>query len=134
LVNTVFAKAPEITLFRWGAVTQPARPGSRTNWQDLRTSFDYNRLLDSVRTNQPNANLTWGRVAGDALQKAHAILGRLVSQLRTRFLETISNRPLRIRFDSMPRLTWPDALNPAMEPGNFLTPTSHQSANACQPN
>ncbi len=79
LVNTVFAKAPEITLFEWGGVTRPANAGMvRTNWQDLHTSFDYNRLLASVRSNSaPNATLTWGRIAGDALQQADAFLGKV---------------------------------------------------------
>jgi hypothetical protein len=78
LVNTVFARAPEITLFQWGAVTQPARAGARTNWQDLPTSFDFNRLQQSVSaTAGSNAVLTWGRVAGDALVKADAFLGKL---------------------------------------------------------
>ncbi len=79
LVNTVFAKAPELTLFEWGGVTRPARPGeARTNWQDLHTSFDYNRLLATVRSHAgPTATLTWGRIAGDALQQADAFLGKL---------------------------------------------------------
>ena len=77
LVNTVFAKAPEMTLFEWGAVTRPARAGERTTWQDLHTSFDYNRLLEAARAANPNATMTWGRIAGDALQKADAFLGKL---------------------------------------------------------
>lgn len=74
LVNTVFAKAREITLFEWGSVTRPASAGARTAWQDLPTSFDFNRLQQSV---QGSTGLTWGRVAGDALQKADAFLGKL---------------------------------------------------------
>lgn len=78
LVDTVFAKAREMTLFQWGAVAQPARAGARTDWQELKTSFDYNRLLESVRATQgENAGLTWGRIAGDALTKADAVLGKL---------------------------------------------------------
>jgi hypothetical protein len=78
LVNTVFAKAREMTLFEWGGVTRPAVAGARTNWQDQPTSFDYNRLLQSVQSAEGgNAVLTWGRVAGDALAKADAVLGKL---------------------------------------------------------
>jgi len=78
LVNTVFAKAREMTLFEWGGVTRPAVAGARTNWQDQPTSFDYNRLLQSVQSAEgSNAVLTWGRVAGDALAKADAVLGKL---------------------------------------------------------
>ncbi len=74
LVDTVFAKAPEITLFEWGAVTRPATAGDRSTWQDLPTSFDFNRLQQTV---QGNGGLTWGRVAGDALEKADTFLGKL---------------------------------------------------------
>jgi hypothetical protein len=74
LVDTVFAKAPEITLFEWSGVTRPARAGERTAWQDLPTSFDLNRLQQSA---QGDAGLTWGRLAGDALEKADAFLGKL---------------------------------------------------------
>jgi hypothetical protein len=74
LVDTVFAKAREVTLFEWGGVSRPASAGQRTAWQDQPTSFDFNRLQQSV---QGNAGLTWGHVAGDALQKADAFLGKL---------------------------------------------------------
>ncbi|MBN2130312.1 MAG: hypothetical protein JW741_12490, partial [Sedimentisphaerales bacterium] len=74
LVDTVFAKAREITLFEWNGVTRPARAGERTAWQDLPTSFDFNRLQQSIGG---NAGLTWGRVAADALEKADAFLGKL---------------------------------------------------------
>ena len=78
LVDTVFAKAREITLFEWGSVTRPARAGERTGWQDQPTSFDYNRLQKSVQaTAGSDAGLTWGRIAGDALEKADAVLGKL---------------------------------------------------------
>jgi hypothetical protein len=78
LVNTVFAKAREVTLFNWGGVAQPARAGARTNWQALPTSFDFNRLEQSGRsTAGPDAVLTWGRIAGDALEKADAVLGKM---------------------------------------------------------
>jgi hypothetical protein len=78
LVNTVFAKAREITLFNWGGVPQTARAGERTAWQDLPTSFNFNRLQQSVQAaSGADAVLTWGRVAGDALEKADAFLGKL---------------------------------------------------------
>ncbi len=78
LVNTVFAKAREITLFEWGGVTRQASAGARQSWQALPTSFDYSQIQQSVRSNAgPNAVPTWGRVAGDALEKADAFLGKL---------------------------------------------------------
>ena len=57
---------------------RPARAGARTNWQDQPTSFDFNRLQQSAQAAEgTNAVLTWGRVAGDALVKADAFLGKL---------------------------------------------------------
>ncbi len=76
LVDTVFAKAREMTLFN--GVTQPANPGARTNWQDQHTSFDFNSLRNAVQaTAGSNAVVTWGRVAGDALKAADSFLGQL---------------------------------------------------------
>ena len=49
LWDTMFAKAPEMMLFNWAAMLQPVRPGDRTNWQSLHTSFDYDQLLQSYR-------------------------------------------------------------------------------------
>jgi hypothetical protein len=74
LVDTAFAKAREITLFNWIGVPQPARAGERAAWQNLPTSFNFNRLQQSA---QGAAGPTWGRVAGDALEKADAFLGKL---------------------------------------------------------
>jgi hypothetical protein len=78
LVDTVLAKAREMTLFQWNAIAQPARAGDRTSWQGFKTSFDYDRLLESVQATQgTNAVLTWGRIAGDALSKVDAVLSKL---------------------------------------------------------
>src|ERR1035437_4349712 len=44
LWNTVFAKAPEMTLFQWNAMTQTIRPGDRAAWEKLHTSFDYDEI------------------------------------------------------------------------------------------
>ncbi len=78
LVDTVFAKAPEMMLFEWGGVTRPANAGARAKWQAQRTSFDFDRLAQSAGSAAGgNAAPTWGRVAGDALAKADAFLGKL---------------------------------------------------------
>jgi len=76
LVDTVFAKAREMTLFN--GVTQPANPGARADWQDQHTSFDFNSLRNSVQAaHGSNAVVTWGRVAGDALTAADGFLGKM---------------------------------------------------------
>lgn len=78
LFDTMLAKAPQMMLFEWGAVTRPAAAGARAEWQGQPTSFDYNRLAQTVESNGGNnAVVTWGRVAGDALRQADAFLDKL---------------------------------------------------------
>jgi hypothetical protein len=79
LWDTMFAKARQMMLFEWSAMSRPIRPGDRQGWQDLPTSFDYSRLLASFNTNHP-AGLTEptiARVAGFSLEQVDAFLGRL---------------------------------------------------------
>jgi hypothetical protein len=78
LCDTVFAKAPEITLFAW-PVAGAANRGWSTNWQNLPTSFNYDDMLASARARgQSNATaLPYTRVAGYALERADAILSHL---------------------------------------------------------
>jgi hypothetical protein len=79
LWNTLFAKAPEITLFEWSGMLRPIRAGDRTNWASLHTSFDYDQLLQAFKSNAP-AGLeepTMARVAGHSLEQVDAFLGKL---------------------------------------------------------
>jgi hypothetical protein len=80
LWNTMFAKAPEMMLFNWAAMLQSIRPGDRTNWQDLPTSFDYQQMLQSYRDRVPAGgptNPTMARVAGYSLEQVDTFLGKL---------------------------------------------------------
>ena len=52
LWDTMFAKARQMMLFEWSAMSRPIQPGDRADWQDLHTSFDYNQLLQAW-TNSP---------------------------------------------------------------------------------
>jgi hypothetical protein len=78
LWNTMFAKAPEIMLFNWGALLQPAVPGERAAWQALPTSFDYLRMarLEHPWTAGRPAPIM-ARAAGYSLEQVDAFLGRL---------------------------------------------------------
>jgi len=79
LWDTMFAKARQMMLFEWSAMSRPIRPGDRENWRDLPTSFNYSRLLASFNTNNP-AGLTEptiARVAGYSLEQVDAFLGQL---------------------------------------------------------
>ena len=79
LWDTMFAKAPEITLFNWALLTQPVIPGNRTNWQDLHTSFDYNQMVQAYKagaaSNSPAPSMA--RVAGYSLEQVDAVVGKL---------------------------------------------------------
>ena len=52
LWDTMFAKARQMMLFEWSAMSRPIHPGERELWQDLHTSFDYNQWFQ-VWTNNP---------------------------------------------------------------------------------
>jgi hypothetical protein len=72
LWDTLFAKAPEITLFSWGGLADPhaIEPGERP-WKDQKTSFDWNAAMSSTQ------DAGWGRVAGAALESVDSALGIL---------------------------------------------------------
>ena len=44
LWDTMFAKAPEITMFNWAFLTRPVHPGDRATWASAHTSFDYDKM------------------------------------------------------------------------------------------
>jgi len=79
LWDTMFAKAHEIMLFEWSAMSRPIQPGDRAAWENLPTSFDYNQLLASFKTNNPAGleNPTIARVAGYSLEQVDKFLGQL---------------------------------------------------------
>ena len=79
LWDTMFAKAPEIMLFNWAAMLQSVRPGIRTNWQSLHTSFDYAQLLQTWQSTAPagSTNPSMARVAGYSLEQVDAVVGKL---------------------------------------------------------
>jgi hypothetical protein len=79
LWDTMFAKARQMMLFEWSAMSRPIPPGERAAWQDLHTSFDYHQLLQAWSNNAPagSPEPTIARVAGDALEQVDPFLGRL---------------------------------------------------------
>ncbi len=71
LWDTLFAKAREITLFEWSAMSRPIQPGDRAAWEKLPTSFNFNEMVKG------DSEPTMARVAGYALEQADAFLGQL---------------------------------------------------------
>ncbi len=71
LWDTMFAKAPQIMLFEWSAMTRPFQAGDRAAWENLPTSFNLAGATNDV------SNPTWARVAGYSLEQADKFLGQL---------------------------------------------------------
>jgi len=70
LWDTMFAKAPQIMLFEWSAMSRPIDPGYRP-WGDLLTSFNYKAMLHS------HPDPTIATVASYSLTKVDSFLGKL---------------------------------------------------------
>ena len=79
LWDTMFARAPQIVLFEWSAMTRPIEPGDRAAWENAHTSFDYRQMLSSFRPNADAgfASPTMARVAGYSLEQVDSFLGDL---------------------------------------------------------
>ncbi|HTR40543.1 MAG TPA: hypothetical protein VMH87_02845, partial [Pseudomonadales bacterium] len=77
LWETMFAKAPQIMLFEWSAMTRPVQPGERSAWENLNTSFNYDQMLASFNKNAGIAGPTMARVAGYSLEQVDPFLGEL---------------------------------------------------------
>jgi hypothetical protein len=76
LWDTMFAKAPEITLFFYGGLLQPVAPGDRDAWKNLPTSFNYEQML-AYRNPDLSGDSTMARVAGYSLDQVDPIVGQL---------------------------------------------------------
>ena len=71
LWDTLFAKAHEITLFEWSAMSRPISAGDRGTWENQNTSFNYNDMV------KDDPDPTMARVAGNSLEQVDAFLGKL---------------------------------------------------------
>ena len=80
LWETLFAKAPEITLFNWADLAAPAAvaPGARDAWSGQHTSFDWDAMTHSSANSSGQVTSPgWARVAGWSLEQADRVVGRL---------------------------------------------------------
>jgi hypothetical protein len=79
LWDTLFAKAPQIMLFEWSAMSRPIELGDRAAWRDLPTSFNYQQMLKSFHPD-PAIGLTNPTIASAAsysLKQVDPFLGQL---------------------------------------------------------
>ena len=81
LWDTLFAKAPEITLFSWPqlASPEPAVAGDRSAWAPDRTSFDWQAMVHAFKAppDMPEAVPGWASVAAYAFNQVDGVLGKL---------------------------------------------------------
>jgi hypothetical protein len=77
LWDTMFAKAPEMMLFNWHALLQPARPGSRDTWKEEKTTFDYDQMVAGFHPSPAIPEPTMARAAAYSLEQVDAFLGAL---------------------------------------------------------
>ena len=76
---TLFAKAPEQTLFDFRQLSRPLYPSDRAPWQGNKTSFDYDEMMTPVNYNGGTAArpTTIAAIAGYSFQKIDQVMGFL---------------------------------------------------------
>lgn len=76
---TLFAKAPEQTLFDFRQLSRPLYPSDRAPWQGAKTSFDYDEMMQPVNYNGGAASrpTTIAAIAGYTFEKVDSLLGFL---------------------------------------------------------
>lgn len=77
---TLFAKAPEITLFNWHPMSEPNNidGGTRAAWANKGTSFDWDAIVKNHKAKNPNSRgAGWGSAAGAALEIIDPYLAKL---------------------------------------------------------
>lgn len=76
---TLFARAPEQTLFDFRSLSRPLYPSDRASWQGNKTSFDYDEMMQPLNYNggAPSRPTTIAAIAGYAFVKIDSLLGLL---------------------------------------------------------
>ena len=76
---TLFARAPEITLFDFRQLQRPIRATDRAGWQGSHTSFDFDEMLKPIHTGNGTTvtPTTIARAAGYTFEHVDAALGEL---------------------------------------------------------
>ena len=76
---TLFAKAPEITLFDFRRAFGPIPDGLRGDWQGGQTSFDYNEMMQPIKLADGTTVMpsTMARPAGYSFELVDKFLGKL---------------------------------------------------------
>jgi hypothetical protein len=76
---TLFAKAPEITLFDFRQIQRTIRPADRSAWQDQKPSFNFDEMMKPfvLKNGEQVTTTTIARTAGYSFEKVDRFLGQL---------------------------------------------------------
>jgi hypothetical protein len=76
---TLFAKAPEITLFDFAQLQRQIRPSDRAPWQGQQTSLDFDKIMEPIAQSDGTAAKpsTIARAAAVAFDQVDGFLGKL---------------------------------------------------------
>ncbi len=76
---TLFAKAPEITLFDFRQLQRPIRATDRAQWQGSHTSFDFDEMLKPIQLGNGKTvtPITIARAAGYTFEQVDPVLAKL---------------------------------------------------------
>lgn len=76
---TLFAKAPEITMFDWRQLQSAVRPGQRGAWQGTGTSFDFDEMMKPYKLSDGTEvkPSTIARAAGMTFEQVDKFIGQL---------------------------------------------------------
>ena len=76
---TLFAKAPEITLFDFRQLQRPIVASDRAQWQGSQTSFDFDEMMKPVRLENGKmiTPTTIARAAGYTFEHVDSVIGKL---------------------------------------------------------
>ncbi|MGA9406133.1 MAG: hypothetical protein WBW71_03265, partial [Bacteroidota bacterium] len=76
---TLFAKAPEITLFDFRQLQRPIQPTDRAEWQGSHTSFDFDEMLKPIKLENGTmvTPTTIARAAGYTFEHVDSVIGKL---------------------------------------------------------
>ena len=76
---TLFAKAPEITLFDFRQLQRPILPTDRAAWQGSHTSFDFDEMLKPIQLKNGTSvsPTTIARAAGYTFEHIDSVIGNL---------------------------------------------------------
>lgn len=76
---TLFAKAPEVTLFDWRQVLGPVSPGDRSRWDSDQTSFNFDKVMQPIPQAEgtPITQILIAHAAGSVFEQVDQFLGQL---------------------------------------------------------